>query len=434
MQISIQQENAVQQCARIKKLFDLASGRISVPLKVDFMWNVDRQWKTQSADLALDFATQHPLAELEQFAFKTQEGNHNLLVMERQAGQVVDKITLSKYGLVDFEEFLSCVEQCFEATTVSQAILQKLPTEISTQIQQFQLVRNALDTNAARISGILTDHVREALERDVEANTRLEERLREQSEKLETQYREKQMLLDGREAAIASKETEQKLKEHRGVRRTLLQDLLASLKKPIEHSKLTTNEARWVRGAFLAALVVALVVMAVSVNVISLQLASSGRMTIPEAVNKTLHFDGTVDEHVMKREATELRLFYYFPFATSWLFFISTLVFFLTWLRSNHKASMNHDLEKVRLEYDMHRASWLAELILEAKNPTRPGAEEFDIPESLLNQLSYRLFERRDSSKADHPIEELQRYAKQFKRLSVGPVTIESKERQDERE
>jgi hypothetical protein len=72
--------------------------------------------------------------------------------------------------------------------------------------------------------------------------------------------------------------------------------------------------------------------------------------------------------------------------------------------------------------------SWIAELILEARNPTAEGQEPFEIPAFLLEQFSSGLFGSISASESRHPIEDLQRYAKQFTKLSFGPVSIKSKD------
>ncbi len=119
----------------------------------------------------------------------------------------------------------------------------------------------------------------------------------------------------------------------------------------------------------------------------------------------------------------------YVPFTSGTIIFGSTLVFYLRWLNYRFRQHAETEFHNLNFSKDILRASWIAELLLEAHSPTDERQQPFDIPDFLLEQYSADLFQKSTSSTSIHPIEDLQKYARQFKKLTVGPVTIESKDK-----
>lgn len=109
------------------------------------------------------------------------------------------------------------------------------------------------------------------------------------------------------------------------------------------------------------------------------------------------------------------------PFSTSVVTLLSTAVFYTRW--HNQWVSRHADLETRNqlLEYDMLRASWVAEFLLEYKDERGQG-----LPDSVIQVMTKNLFEGQNKlESATHPAEDMASFITRINRVRLGSDEME---------
>ncbi|MCA9037631.1 MAG: hypothetical protein KDA91_21000 [Planctomycetaceae bacterium] len=305
------------------------------------------------------------------------------------------KGTLDDQNLI---KIMAALCEVFDFVSKSDCLLQNFPEELRRPILAAEASYRAFSEQTATLGRYLAESAMKQEEFQNGLTERNQSHLLALEERLQDEHEKRVKVLDERERELDLKQDQLKLWEHRSVRRTILEQIE---KKTDEHKTFkVSDEAK----KYAYQMVLALVFIA---------LTSAGMIATSVYLLVTQKSDSYLA---------------YAPMISGSVLLCSTCVYAIRWLNDRNTIQTTAEFENARFAKDVLRSSWLAELTLEAKNPTRPGAEPFDIPEFLLEQFAQGLFESGASSKTDHPIEDLQRYAKQFKKLTVGPVSIESKD------
>lgn len=110
-------------------------------------------------------------------------------------------------------------------------------------------------------------------------------------------------------------------------------------------------------------------------------------------------------------------------FGSGFLLTASTMIYIMRWM--NHKYTRHADTEfnNIQLHHDVLRASWLTEMIFESKE----SGDGVQIPDHLIHTFSQNLFEPRFSDGGHHPLDDIEKIARRFKRvkLEMGKSVIE---------
>ncbi len=375
---------------------------------------LNEEWEQRLQEVILELR-KHKGMDVSLWRISCKDGKRTGIEFLTNRQDVVSHIQFINRNDGDVFNVLAAIESNFEFVRRPDAILDALPSELR---QRFVSESNATDVlrqQTARMSELLTKYTDEALQREAELRQRLENEYLTKRESLDAASNARIEEIRQREAAVAKSENELKLREHRGVRRETLEKIQENAGLKFTYSPATSKQSLFIHGA-----VIASIVLSVCVFVAVCGVLASG-------ASEKASGDSPFWSSVHRLPIPVL----YAPALTSIILFVSSIVFYLRWLRNSHDNLARLDFENNRLQLDMMRASWIAELILEAQNPTNPDQKPFEIPEQLVSQLSHRLFEDSQSDSAEDPIEALQRYAKQFKKLTVGPVMIESQPRSE---
>lgn len=109
------------------------------------------------------------------------------------------------------------------------------------------------------------------------------------------------------------------------------------------------------------------------------------------------------------------------PFSLSALGFISTMIFFIRW--QHNWVARHADLETRNqvLQYDMMRASWFAEFLLEYKEE-----RAHELPDAVIQVMTKNLFEGQPvMGAASHPAEDVASFVNRLNRVRVGEKDVE---------
>lgn len=367
------------------------------------------EWESQLQKIIGELQS-HKGMDVSRWSLKGRDGNRTGIDFRTNRNDVVSHLEFINRQDGDVLNVLSAIETNFEFIRRPDAIISALPDELR---QRFSAESNATEVmrdQTARMAELLTKYSGEALQRESELRQKLESEFTAKREGLESEFEQRRASILEREEKAVKLESDLKLREHRGVRRETLEKIQTSAGVKFSHSPATSHQSWFIHGAVIASFVLSICVFVAVCFVLSSAepSATAGEASLWASIHR-------LPIPVL-----------YAPALTSIVLLVSTVIFYLRWLRASYDNLARRDFEADRLQLDMMRASWIAELILEAQNPTTADQKRFEIPESLVTQLSHRLFENSQSNSSDHPIEDLQRYAKQFKKLTVGPVTLES--------
>ena len=115
----------------------------------------------------------------------------------------------------------------------------------------------------------------------------------------------------------------------------------------------------------------------------------------------------------------EPRWYQYAPLSVGTAFLISTLVYYIKW---NDQWSNEHaraESRNKKLNADILRASWLAEMFFEGKDKERI------LPDLLLSRFSEGLFAEVSTSGPEHPSDQMTDLLKKISSVKVGKDSVE---------
>lgn len=252
----------------------------------------------------------------------------------------------------------------------------------------------------------------------VEETTKLIEQTRTENElTFQAEVAEERGRLEASLAELSAKELDLNLRESRGVRRKLLDDIktLAGEQKKFERSKETGSQERSITICAVGFMIFGVFLIIVSL-MIDNGISPNALLKDPPAASSFSawipRFDTNLDP--------------YLPFASGALLIASTGIFYLRHLRLAYLRSEDTDFTILQFHRDVLRMSWVTELVFEAKN-NRSGNESssLELPDVVLEQFTRSLFTNTRELSTAHPIDDLQQLARKFKRFSIGQGGVE---------
>ncbi|MCA9051613.1 MAG: hypothetical protein KDA89_22900 [Planctomycetaceae bacterium] len=321
----------------------------------------------------------------------------------------------------------SSLQSHFNFNSRQRILLDVLPTEVQSQVVAAQGAVHDLTDQTAQLGR----HLAESMKSMASFVEQITTDQREKAEQLETDLRQKadqrEQELNDRERILHESEAKLQLREHRGVRRETLDKIKTTIEEQKEFgvSEHTTGKGRLIHIVCVVAMIGGLTLSVLTTTAVTLGWVAVGEQTFERTASSNADDSAPLKTVVPVLQVPSIAV--YAPFASGMIIFGSTLAFYLRWLNYLYRRHAETEFQNLQFSKDILRASWIAEFTLEANNPTREDQQPFDVPEFLLIQFSKGLFESADGGSVEHPIEELQRYAKQFKKLTVGPIQMESK-------
>lgn len=212
----------------------------------------------------------------------------------------------------------------------------------------------------------------------------LEEKSRQQQSELEEKTRRASANLQEREEAHRLKVSDWDVRQNMAARRELLKDIRRVIdeQKTFALSSSTEAKRRYVHALCLVALAVAL---------------------------------GLVGFFGYKLWSTDApHWFNVAPVSAGLLFLVSTLVYYVKWNDQWFREHAQAEMRNKKLNADILRASWLAELFLEGKDKER------QLPDMLVSRFSEGLFLDVSSPSPDHPADQMVDLLKRVSSVEVG--------------
>ena len=339
------------------------------------------------------------------------------------------RLTVSSFQNLGQERdtLLGALDTCFDLQPRHQLASDGLPQNVKSQVDTYQGAINELLGSVAKVETLHAEQTRRLQEfwdqKHVDLEQREEQRTAKHLEKVEAD----RLALQEERDELERERSQFQLKESRGVRRKLLIKLRAVLK----HQKdFRSSKTLAVRSSvlFLACL------LSVSIGIWLVWYALFASVqTEGTAGTASLPTSGTAAVGNVETEpstAHTIRL--YVPLASGTLMIGSTLVFLLRWLHSNAKQQAAFDYQNARFHRDILRASWVAELLFEADNLAQDGRQPVRFPDAMIEHFCQDLFKEESSNEAIHPLDDLQQYARKFKRFSIGAKGIDVEARHDD--
>ncbi len=351
---------------------------------------------------AIDLAKSHPSLQVKDmsvsFVGPRNQGTSISVVRHDALSYCITIDNLQHLGEQRFN-VLSALDTSMDVVDASEIIHDTLPETIQRQLAYGHTAVSELQTQTAQLGRYFADAAQRNDEFIQKITADAEAWKRSQEEELQRRVEDTERELHERQTQLDIREKELDRGEHRGVRRETLDKINSAVEK--QKAFTLSSSAKAQAGLVHYTAICALI--------------AGG--TLAAFAAQAILGEGTATSSLA-----------YVPFASGTILFGSTLVFYLRWLSGRFRQHADAEFANLSFSKDILRASWIAEFLLEAHNPTVEGQQPFDVPEFLIEKLSTGLFENQESAGSGHPIEDLQRYAKRFKKLSVGPVSIETKE------
>lgn len=351
----------------------------------------------------------HPALQITSFVIEktTKPEDGPRIKFDAKFDDVADLLTIEREAQDKDLEVLDAVGKVFEFVDRKRASLDQLPPLVRDNLTAHADTVLSLEQHVARLGEFVTGQIQRNEEHLNHLTSEIDSRYRQREAELERQYGDKQKALDVRDEVVREKEAEFDIRESRGVRRALLANIETLLEKQCEVKLSAEVRARSDNVLSSSSWVIVFGFL--------LAIGTIAAITISQTCGTAGSFSPWIFAPIL---------------AASSVLTITTLVYRLKFAADGYRVHAETELANQKFRQDILRASWLAELLFEAatKDDAR-GREVITINDQLLGQLAKGLFEYNASAKsAKHPIEELQQYARQFKKLTVGPVQIENKD------
>lgn len=285
---------------------------------------------------------------------------------------------------------LAKLDSAFELKSAEQAVAIRIPEIADNRFAAYQDAIVALKETAASLAQIQAKAIAENTEFINNATSGLAAKLNAEREKNFEEARQKQVEIDDQRAELAKERAELNLRESRRVRRDLLDKMETLVEKQasFERSEETkgSDRAIWISVAVLC--LIGAMIAGASLTLLGMQKIESST---------------------------------FYPAFVSGMLLLGSNAFVLVWyaLKKNRKHA-DTDFAIMQYSRDMYRMSWITELLFETQSNT-VGDERIpvEIPGTILEQFAHSLFA--DSADgASHPLDELQRYARRFKKFSIS--------------
>jgi uncharacterized membrane protein YeaQ/YmgE (transglycosylase-associated protein family) len=291
---------------------------------------------------------------------------------------------------------LAKLDSAFDLRSAEEAVAIRIPEIADNRFAAYQDAIVALKETAASLAELQAKAIVDNTEFINKATSGLAEKLNAEREKNFEEAREKQVEIDAQRVEIAKERAELNLRESRKVRRDLLEKMETLVEKQagFERSDETkgSDRAIWISVAVLC--LVGAIIAGASLTLLGMQKIESST---------------------------------FYPAFVSGMLLLGSNAFVLVWyaMKKNRKHA-DTDFAIMQYSRDMYRMSWITELLFESQSNT-VGDERIpvEIPETILEQFAHSLFA--DSADgASHPLDELQRYARRFKKFSISSKGVDA--------
>lgn len=276
-----------------------------------------------------------------------------------------------------------------EAIKYHDSVLVQLREEIS-KIAQFNLNQTKEQSEFLRKATVeLEERARRRDEEFEQKRKYMEEASLAREKAIEENNRQKLIEIENREEEHKRKVAAVDARENMVVRRQLLKDItqLITEQKEFSLSKSVTEKRKHVHSICLGSMVFALV---------------------------WLGFFAYFFIH-----ANEPKWYHYAPLWVGVIFLVSTIVYYIKWNDQWSREHAQAEIRNKKLNADILRASWLAEMFFEGKDKDRL------LPDMLLSRFSEGLFSDTLVSGPEHPSDQMVDLLKKISSVKVSKDTVE---------
>ncbi len=287
---------------------------------------------------------------------------------------------------------IQVLSEHFTVLTDTEIDLSKLEPIAKAQVSAHQSAVSKMEATVAQMLETQAKSITDSSAFIKKHTVELVESQRKREEEFAEFKRKSEQEISDERVEVEKRLSELNLRESKGVRRELLKKMeeLVAKQSEFERSKETKGSdlAVWIVGCIFG-------LLGASAAGVSLALLSAGKASGPT---------------------------FYSPFAAGSLLLASTAVVLIRHVLIRARRHTEIDLSIMQYSRDMYRMSWITELLFEAKaNAGVEGkTDPVTIPELLLSQFSHSLFESPKERESAHPLDDLQRYLKRFKKFSIG--------------
>lgn len=311
-----------------------------------------------------------------------------------------DKITINNQNYQVPEILLKSIYDFFPVSDQSIILKESFPEEIKKEIAVYQSTYNDMQASLAKLQDITNNQSIKNSDFLYNRQLELDEILKERSNNLETNYQskyeqlesdfsEKESILKKERKVFEDEKKQFNLQENKAERRNLLKEMRATIEKQkeVKLSQSTINKRTPIKAACILSMIL------------------GAGIFIAAFVLLTLNPTET----------------YYVGIISSGLIlFSSTFIYFLRWNNSWLNSHAQLEFKNIQFSQDILRASWLAELVFEVGKESNK-----DVPPFMIEQFSKNLFTVNNKIERHHPIDDILKFSKSFKKVKVGKTGIE---------
>ncbi len=311
------------------------------------------------------------------------------------------------------KQAFNILSDVFAIRPKSGLVLDALPEEQRNLFLAQQEAVASLTAETSKIGDFLLKMAEKQTDHIQDVTTQLTDQYNEKDRQLTEKIDEERKEVQADRKALDEREQKLNLRESRGVRRELLQKTEEAIEN---QNKFQFTSSTWSKSSLVHVLCLIGMAAGISLACVFLVPLFQGKYELAtESVGKTEVVD-----------TIAFSWFHFVPFPAGVILFGSTLVFYIRWASRWFSRHAESELSNLQYGKDMLRASWIAELLFEAADHKKDDKDNpVEFPPFLLEQMCANLFDYRPDSKASHPIDDIQKYAKKFKKFAIGAKGIE---------
>ena len=274
---------------------------------------------------------------------------------------------------IDAIRLADALHRHFETFSFDQLMKVVLPRAEKAALQYHESVLRSLESATARLGTALADQAKVNADHLNKLTTELENKFQERTDALDKRAAAREGELAAREAGFKKERDTFDLRENTAVRRTLLDDQKAYIaeNKVLRVSPTTTAKREIIHHVCIIAML--------------------GGITLAGVFGYGLFKSAAFDWHLLA------------PFSAGLILFGSTLIFYLKWNNRWFEDHAHAEFYFRKLNSDILRASWIAELFFEWKDK-----KDIGIPHEVLTSFTRNLFvDTTVNTVSDHPFDQL---------------------------
>lgn len=409
----IQKESSREVLTKIRQIIEDFSGivKVTITLKPYKIYTDSRENIIHSIYDIINFLTDHPGAELSSvvFSFRHNNGGYLPTITYSRTEEIYSSLHFVHGNYLrdssDFTKAVQFFSQYFTFTEKHTLLKEAMPDMFKEQVLNYQNSVNDVSASLNRLEELTANQMKtnseyfQKLTRDNDLLyerrfSKLEEDFNKRKQELLEEIDQEKNLLNSREQELDKRKEKYDLRENKAVRRDLLDKIsnLIAENKAINLSDSTIKKRKPVFAICLVSMLIGLAMAGLSIY--------------------TIFTQKDMDKNLVM-----------IPFTSGIVLFSTTLIYLLRWSNSWVKKHTDVEFQNIQFSQDILRASWLAEMVFEAQKEN-----DKEVPPILIEQFSKNLFNRQKSEEQHHPLDDVFKMTKSFKKIKIGKGLLEAEQ------